>query len=60
MKLTKQDLQVALIFFVIFQLASAVIWIVYDANYFMAMLCGCIGAYYGGYYRNKKSSIQKQ
>lgn len=53
MKLTKQDLQVLLISFVVFQLVAAVLWIVYDANYFMAMLCGSIGAYYGGYYRNK-------
>jgi uncharacterized membrane protein YqjE len=60
MKLTRQNLQIALIFFVIFQLVAAVIWIVYDANYFMAMLCGSIGAYYGGYYRNKKAGIQKQ
>lgn len=57
MKLIKQNIQVALIFFVIFQLTAAVLWIVYDANYFMAMLFGCIGAYYGGYYRNKNAKV---
>lgn len=60
MKLTKQDLQVALIFFVVFQLSALLIWFVFDANYFIAMLGGAMGAYYFGYYRNKKSSIQKQ
>lgn len=59
MKLTKQDLLTALIFFVIFQLSALLIWFVFDANYFMAMLFGSIGAYYGGYYRNRKASIQK-
>ncbi|MNK01348.1 hypothetical protein D3C87_191450 [compost metagenome] len=59
MKLTKQDLQVLLICFVVFQFAAAVLWVVYDSNYFMAMLCGSMGAYYGGYYRNK-AKVKKQ
>lgn len=59
MKLTKQDLLIALIFFVIFQLSALLIWFVFDANYFIAMLGGAMGSYYFGYFRNRKASVQK-
>lgn len=60
MEFTKKDLKVALIFLVINQLVATVIWFVFDANYFIPLLFGAIGGFYGGYYRNKKSTIQKQ
>lgn len=56
MKFTKQDLLVALIFFVTFQLLSAVMWFAFDDNYFVAMLCGSIGAYSVVLY-SKKSKV---